>query len=174
MILLALAVVAFLLFAGKSPAAIDGAGIPGAGITPIPTATPTPTASASPQTPIIKNATGGSLSAALGTSAAPPNYYASGNPGYDTQLKPAVSNVRFSTRIVRSGVPFTNVSETLPKVVTQPVNRGTVNVPLRTPTNPLGTLKPIIANRPVVIVRNGPEIAAAPWSRLPVRTAKEL
>jgi hypothetical protein len=40
--------------------------------------------------PVINNATGGSLSGALGSQAQPPSYYSSGNPGYNTQQPPVV------------------------------------------------------------------------------------
>lgn len=169
MILLALAAVALILFAGKSTT-ISGAGVSGAGITPIPTSAPTPLASASPQTPVISNATGGSLSATLGSAPAPPNYYATGNPGYDTQTKPVVS-ARLSTRIERSGIPFSKFEDILPRraIVDSTVKRGQINLPVKSAVNPQGTFKPIIAARPVVIRRNGPEVAAAPWSRLPLK-----
>jgi hypothetical protein len=169
MILLALAAVAFLLFAGKSTAPISGAGISGAGVTPIPA--PVSIASATPveQTPVIKNATGGSLSSALGSKAAPPNYYATGNPGYDTQVRPLTATP-ISKVVVRSGAPFSKADDLIPARPRIPVavNRGVVGVPLTSPTNPQGTFKPVIAARPVVTTRVGPEVAAAFWTKVAV------
>jgi hypothetical protein len=168
MILLAIAVVAFFLFAGKSPALVSGDGISGAGVTPLPTAQPVPIASATPQTPVIKNSTGGSLGAALGTASAPPNYYVSGNPGYNTQTKPSATILPTP----RSGVPFKTFDQILPVPPAQPVGtrKGVVGIPQRSPVNPAGTYKPIIANRPVVVSRFGPEVASAPWTKLAVRS----
>jgi hypothetical protein len=163
MILIALAVVALLLFKGSgSSTTVSGDGVSGAGITPLPSPAPAPSIAATPETSVIKNSTGGSLSAVLGSRQAPPSYYVSGNPGYDTQVKP-VSTLR---PIIRSGVPFKNVNQTLPVKPPVTAGRGAVNVPLKTPVNPAGTLKPIIANRPVVTQRFSPEVASAFWTRV--------
>ena len=174
MILIVLAVVAYLLFAGKSAPTVSGDGVSGAGITPLPpTVNPSGLVIPAPQTEVIKNATGGSLSAALGSNGAPPSYYVSGNPGYTTQVRPNTGLQNTGSNVVRSGAPFKTFNDILPsrQTIPQP-SRGTVATPVKSPTNPLGTFKPVIAARPVVVARVGPEVAAAPWTKLPLRSFK--
>lgn len=167
MILIVLAVIALFLFGkGSASVSVSGDGVPGAGVTPLPTPSSIPPTSAVAQTPVINNATGGSLSSALGTAAATPGYYATGNPGYTTQTRP-IAPTPVTPRIDRSGAPIErpeHIALVAPPTRTR-IARGRVNVPRKTSVNPTGTFNPAIAARPVVVERVGPEVASAPWSK---------
>lgn len=175
MIYLIVAGAALLFLLGKGQVSVSAAGVPGGGVTPPPPASAS-VAPPSVSAPVIQNATGGSLSAVLGNASAPPNYYASGNPGYNVQTRP-VAPVKIPTGPVRSGVPFkdfSQISRVYAPANNVRVSRGRVNVPVKTTTNPTGTFNPVIAARPVVVERVGPEVAAAPWTKIQITRKAQL
>ena len=116
--------------------------------------------------PVIQNATGPSLSAALGNSSAPPNYYATGNPGYNAA--PAQ----------QTPTPVIAAQSLLPKVAP---GVQTYSNPSTTQVSNLQNVAPVQNGaapivQPVAIRTrvSAPEVASAPWTRLSYRRVSSL
>jgi hypothetical protein len=107
-------------------------------------------------TTVVPNATGGSLSSALGNQGSAPGYYASGNPGYDAYQFP--------------GIPITKGSSGIAQPVSGRVVTGifTSSAPVNPPpahSGPVG-LAPIL---PIRVQTAPPEVASPPWASIRAR-----
>jgi hypothetical protein len=123
----------------------------------------------------ISNSTGVSLSAALGSKAAPPDYYSSGNPGYNATA--ATLSVNTQSPVVAG--PSATTSPAPP--IATPIVRPNPAVPHPVSSSPvmirpaIGTsmppkiINPLLANKPPAVTRNSPEVASAPWTKAPVK-----
>lgn len=121
---------------------------------------------AASQTPIIKNATGGELSGALGSRARPADYFASGNPQYNNMAPPRVPNVPRPVTQMRAPSATTSRNRVVPVLRVSGTSALT-----RVPS---GVQKPVLAafvnTRQVSRSTTAPELSQPFWARrLPTR-----
>lgn len=144
------------------------------------------------QSPVINNATGGSLSSALGSATQPPANYASGVPGYYSSI-PTPPPVLAGTSAVKSSVPVQFAQQPQPLkpsqlsgtqahnnvVYARPVIANTrAQAPIVAPsrvrvlnpaTQTIVTVNPALSQGAISVARNSPEVASPFWTSV-IRT----
>jgi hypothetical protein len=91
--------------------------------------------------PVINNATGGSLSGALGSASQSPSYYSSGNPGYNTQQPPVAPNlIMFKNYITSSPATVQNPTPSVGPIIAVSARRPETASPVWSKM-PLGPIR---------------------------------